>query len=210
MNLQVNLIRPTEQRSASMVSLKSLGLIAVGVSPLILLLLLMQVYLGYTEAHSTYQLLDYEWEDIQDDKERAMALAERLKSVEAIHDEVAGWGRSRRVWHEFLGALQPLVPPVMQLRAVRMRQQVALGDENEPIRYHVVTLSGRCTGADAEERVETLRRRLATDAPFIDLIERAVVTVFGDDEAEGARDEDRVFEIELDFYPSEFYAASGE
>ena len=60
MNIQVNLIRPSEQRSANVVSLKSMGFIAAIIAPLVILLCVAWAYMGYLEARSALRLLEEE------------------------------------------------------------------------------------------------------------------------------------------------------
>ena len=206
MNVQVNLIRAPELRSASMVSLKSLGWIAVIILPLVLLLCLGWVYMGYAEARSKLRLLEEEKERTAPQRREVRTLNQTLSGQQGIYNEVMGWHHSRVPWHEMLDVLRPHVPETMQWRSLQMRQQMSVAKDGNLLREPVVVLSGRCQGPEAEAQVEMLRRAWSEVGPLARRVEQATVTAYREDETPGAAKEDRVFQIEVKFRPGRFHA----
>ncbi len=210
MKSQVNLIRSSEQRSASMVSLKSLALIFSIVIPLVILLLIAWAWMGYTERRSALQLVEGQWEEAERRVEEAQAVSRNLREVERYHTEVDGWNRSRLVLHEWLAGLQQIIPEEMQLRTLQARQRAEFVEDAGASRFFTVTLTGRCVGPDAENTVEVFRETLESESAFDSLIERVAVTGFQEDQSDGAAEHDRVFQIDVTFKARSFIETAGE
>lgn len=209
MNLLVNLIRPSEKRSASLVSLKSLALIAAIIAPIVLLLCVAWAYLGYVEARSALVLFAAEWEEAEGQRDTARELRKELDRRNALQEEVSGWHDARIPWHLVLDHMQDHVPPTMQWRVLQLRTEWGLGTGNIPEMTALATLSGRCEGSDAERQVEALRRAWAAKPFMAQWTDRAVVTAFREDDTAGARREDRLFQLEITFHPRSFHATAG-
>lgn len=210
MNIQVNLIRLSEQRSASLVSLKSMGLIAAIVVPLIAVLGLGWIYMGFLEARGALKLLEQEQEQTAQARREALALGETLRVQREILDEVLGWHRSRVPWHEVLDGILPHVPATMQWRSLQMLQETAVAKDGQLERAHAVALIGRCQGPGAEQQVEALRRAWVSEPPMGPWVEQATVAAFAEDEAPDAAREDRQFQIDVKFRPGRFHAPAGK
>lgn len=209
MNIQVNLIRPSEQRSASAVSLKFLAQIAAIVAPASLLLYIGLAYLGYRDAQSGLRLLEQEKEQSIGQLVTAQRLAKALGVQQALHGEVLGWGRSRVPWHEVFDGILPNVPDTMQWRSLQMRVSMECAKDRKLRRDHLVTLVGRCQGPDAEGQVEALRRAWMEGSSLTQWVEQAEVVSFKEDDAPEAAKEDRRFQIDVKFRPGRFDAPAG-
>ncbi|NLG36000.1 MAG: hypothetical protein GX548_11660 [Lentisphaerae bacterium] len=206
MNVNVNLIRPQEQRSASLVSLKSLAWITAIVLPVILLLCMAWVYMGYAETRSVLRLLEQEKTQSAQTRNEARALRKELAGQKAILDEVMGWHRSRVPWHEVMAGIRPHVPETMQWRSLQMRQKLEVGKDGKPVRESVVVLGGRYQGGEAEAQVEAFRLAWISEEPMATWVQRAEVISYQEDDTPGAAPEDRLFQIEISFKPGRFHA----
>ena len=210
MNIQVNLIRPSEQRSASLVSLKSLGLMAAILVPLILLLFIGWTYMGYLEVRSALKPLEQEQEKSERQKNEAMALNKLLRAQKTLCDEVMGFHDSRVTWHIVLDQMIPQVPETMQWVDLIMKLEMLADKDGKIIRNHLLMLSGRCKGPNADEQVETFRQAWISGSVMTQWVETAEVVAFREDEAPEASKEDRKFQIDVKFHPGRFHAPTGK
>ena len=210
MNIQVSLLKSTEVRSASMVSVKTYILIAALVIPLVLIFVLGMAWMRYSDRANTLAVLEHQWEDAQRNQRVAAALLREVEEIQSIHQAVYGWHTSRGPWAKFLQALPDVVPAEIQLLSLQMRATPEAPPGGELIQSFRVTLTGRCVGPDADERVEMLRYALASMAPFDEWTERARVSSFAEDTGAGAGPLDRVFQIDVYFQPRSYDEVAGE
>ncbi len=210
MNLQVNFIRPAEIRSPSLVSIRSLILIAVMIAPLVLVLLIAYTYVTYLEQQSALKLVEGRWESAQRKKTRAAELVSKLNSLNRSQEELSGWRRSRLPCAEALLGLQQQVPPTIQLKNMNLRQTLEFATPANVQRHLKLILNGRCQGPDAEAKVEEFRRALTERPPFGPLVQSALVAGFREDTEAGAGELDRVFQVEVVFKPRSFREAAGK
>lgn len=210
MNLQINFIRPSEQRSASMVSLKFLGTIAAVAVPTAMLLWIGWTYMGYLEARSRLAGLEEEQAQSKHQQQEAQSLKKKYDRQRALNDELMGWSRSRVPWNEVLDGMWAGVPDTMQWRSLKMDAKISWPKDGELVREHVFVLSGRCQGPNAEGQVSDLWRSWVSNAPMSNWIQEAKVTSFTDDKTPGAAKEDRLFQIDASCYPGRFHAPAGK
>ena len=210
MNINVNLIRPSEQRSASLVSLKSLGLMAAILLPLILALFIGWTYMGYLEVRSALKPLEQEQEKSERQKNEALALIKLLRTQKALCDEVVGFHDSRVPWHVVLDNMIPLVPETMQWVDLKMRMEMQIDKDGQVLREHLLMLSGRCKGPNADEQVESFRRGWVSGSVMTQWVAKAEVAAFREDDAPEAAKEDRKFQIDIKFRPGRFHAPTGK
>lgn len=210
MNIQINLIRPSEQRSANVVSLKSLGFIAAIIGPLVVLLCLAWAYMGYLEVRSALKLLEEERLQSERPQKEAKALKKNLDIQQGLYNEVMGWSRSRLPWNEVLDEMKAPVPEAMQWRSLQMHQQLLIDKDGQLTREHVISLIGFCRGPNADVRVEALRRAWAAEAPMTQWIAQAQVTSYKEDDSPNAGKDDRLFQIEAKCHPRRFHAPAGK
>lgn len=210
MSLQVNLIQEAERRSASLVRLKSIGLIAAAVAVTVLTASLAWKYLGYLEVRRALKQLEPQRVEFEQRRKETEALQQTLDIHKGYADEILGWSHSRLPWDEILAGIRKHVPDTMQWRTLQLRMQLAVGKDGHYAREHAVTLNGRHQGPNAEARVESFRRAWGTEAPMSNWTDKAVVASFTDDNTPGAAGQDRLFQIEVTFKPRSFRAPAGQ
>ncbi len=210
MNLQVNLIRPAEMRSASLVSLKSLGLIAGIVLPVIVLLFIGWTYMGYLEVRSVLSLREQERLRTEPLQKEALALAKELAAQKSLRDELMGWHRSRIPWNAVLDGAREQVPDSMQWRTLQMRTQLAVSSNGVLTRESTAMLIGRCKGPRADDQVEAFRMSWEILPAMTQWVARARVTSFREDDAPDAAKEDRHFQIDVAMRSGRFHETAGK
>ncbi len=210
MNINVNLIRPSEQRSASLVSLKSLGLMAAILLPLILVLFIGWTYMGYLEVRSALKPLEHEQEKSERQKNEAMALIKQLRTQKALCEEVMGFHDSRVPWNVVLDTMIQPVPETMQWVDLKMRMEMQVAKDGQISRDHVLMLSGRCKGPNADQQVETFRRAWVSGSVMTQWVAKAEVVAFREDDGQDAAKDDRKFQIDVKFHPGRFHAPTGK
>lgn len=208
MNLSINFIQPQEIRSASMVSVKSMIQIGTVMIPLVLVLFFASTYFSYAEHKSSLNLLEGTWSIKEKQLKRAQALNKNLLERRRALEEIEGWRISRMPWPDILSQLRVEVPPTIQLKVLQARQNFEAPASGPPQRTVRVTLNGRCIGPDAENRVDRLRADLLTQSRLGAFVQDARVAGFREDDESGAGPDDRTFQIQLNFIPRSFHAAS--
>lgn len=215
MNLQVNLILDTEQRSGSVLSVRSLLRILSIVLPLIALVVLVSAILNLMTLRSKQRLFEAKWADAEPKMNKALALAEELTQNRALLEELQGWNASHLDWHTQLAGLRDVVPVTIQLDRLRVSQtlQLSPGKKGEaeaatptgpPVRAFALTMSGRALGESAEQDIQFLKRGMESAPAFTGIVSSVKVTKYGEDTAKGAGPNDRVFQIDSIYEPRAF------
>jgi hypothetical protein len=206
MSLRVDLILDSEQRSGSLLSPKSLVRIASIVGPAILLVLVAAFVMQMFQLNSKVALLEGQWEDVGGQQQTAENLRGQLLENREMLDEIGGWRESHIDWHEQLSGLIRVVPPEIELRKLRIGQQLDVLEKNMPARTFSMTLNGRAVGAGAEGAVEALKLSLQTAPAFATNVAEDGVSVpsYGADVSAGAGKHDRVFTIVSKYTPRKF------
>jgi len=204
MNLRLNFIQPTELRSASMVSVRAVLIMAGIFTPLVITLLISFAYISYAEEKSAYNLAESVWKITEQRKIRAEELTRELDTLKSYAKELRGWSQTRIKWSDVLLDVQKLVPPGSQLKVLMITQALEIDPKSGIYRSVKLTLSGRCEGPDAEEKILKFDRMLK-EQPSLKtaVVSRGPPTADPDTEA-GSDDSDRSFQIELDFNPRYF------
>jgi hypothetical protein len=206
MSLQVNLIQPDELRSASRVSVKTYVLLVGLVTLAVFGSLIAHAILTNADQQYTLKLRQQEWQDVRRNRQIADRLRTQLQEVSRRHDSVLGWSYARVPWHAFLDRLQEIVPPTIQLRSLQMRAVPETRQGEGYFLNYSMTLSGYSVEADADRIVPAFRDALQVEPPFDKWIAAAEVTSFRRDDAEGAPESARVFQIRVDFNARSFNA----
>jgi len=195
MNLRVDLILPSEQRSGSPVSPKSLLRMASVVGPALVVLLVFMGIIGMLKLKSEEKMLQSKWEltePLREDADKRLAALQR--SIR-IHRELEGWKKARITWHEHVGGIMRVTPANIQLEALRVSQTLQLENKRIPSRVFALTLKGKALGAQAEASVQNLERQLVRAAPFAGLVAQVAVPTFRADTSKEANRDDRIFGI---------------
>lgn len=199
MNLRVDLILESEQRSGSLLSPKSLIRIAIIVLPLILGIVLASA------AYKTWQLsaerkqLEEQLRNIGNRTQEAKDLQEQVAKNENIVAKLTWWHNSRLDWVKVLVGLQKVVPDTIQLQMLSIPEKIKKGDA--PAREFTMTLQGKAVGTKAKENVKRLAADIKKAPEFKELLESSKVTSFLRDASQKADPNDRIFKIECKFKP---------
>ena len=204
MNLRVDLILESEQRSASAVSAKSLMRIGTIVLPVILCLLLAWGALATLKVKADATALEDRYAAAQPRQLRAVEISDQYRENTATQDTLNGWRNSRIDWHEQLIGLAKAVPAEMQILKLQVDHSFQTSDSGIPARVFKLTLNGKAIGLKSEQNVQVLERRLAGNAPFGDAVREVEVPKYGADTSEGAGKYDRVFQIVAYYNEREF------
>jgi len=220
MSLQVNLLIPSEQRSAAPVNLKLMIRLAYLAVPAALLLFGLAGVVDLMTLKSELNRLERKWGKnaegvwVVDEPDRhrtlfrglEMAQQEQgvIKRNDDILKELRGWKNSRMHWHVALSNICAEVPPSTQILNLMISQKMQLPDQRTKqvrARLFELTLKGKAKGRTAKQDIETLSDRLAG----LESVASASIPSFDVDSSQGAnQDEDRVFTIKCSFVPREF------
>lgn len=210
MNLQLNFIRPSEIRSASMVSVKALVQIGAIVIPLVFALYMAALYIGHAEEKSAKEVLSGNWDSLAAKERRATELDKKLTERREIRNRLAGWSESRLNWSELLHGLRAEVPVQVQLKVLKARQNMGIGENGHAQRAFSLTINGRCVGPAAEERVQALEASWSETIPLDELVKQIRLADFEVDIDPNANPEDRIFQMEIQLKPRSLHAVAGK
>jgi len=168
MNMRVDLILESEQRSASVVNLKSVIRISSVSLPVILLVIVASIAVNMITLNSELKMLEGEVQAIGSKEKTAETLIKGFAVNREIMNELEGWRKSHIDWYEQLLAMQKEVPSEIQLSAMRISHEFDLIDKKIPVRAFTVALEGNTTGERAELNVHRLKRGLE-DSPVLSL-----------------------------------------
>lgn len=195
MNLRVDLILESEQRSASLISRKSLIRIVSIVIPAVIVLLVTLQVMRLLAVKNEERAVEARWLTTEPLEKKAGELAGVRRANDALLAELEGWSKSRISWNEQLLALTSVVPTNMQLTELRIGQTFQVIQDKVPARVFGMNLKGMSYGTEAESSVKKMEQTLSQDALFSNLIRRVEVPMYGAANTEGANKDDRIFEI---------------
>jgi Tfp pilus assembly protein PilN len=205
MNLKVDLILPTEQRSASVLNVKSLVRIASVIIPILVAMVIGNFILGMLQTRNRLNQLESQWNTASPQQDDALTLREQLQTHRRVLSEIEGWRSSRFVWSEQLNGLLDQVPESIQLRQYRVSQTLHLNESStQPVRAFGASLAGVAEGRSADDDVQALKIRLSDTEPFASKIASVEVPAFGADPSPSASKSDRIFRIEMRYQPRPF------
>ena len=206
MNLRVDLILPTEQRSASVVSLKSLIRIAIIVVPIIILLAIAMGVLYMLSYRNDFKDMEEQWKDAQPKQEAAGRLRQELIANEDLAVKVAGWATSRLLWHEQLRGIQKAVQPEFKIQLLRLALSSSqfMVDNRIPARGGGLVVQGLALGENAEANVRNLQQAFLTSPALTGCVTQVEVKRFEASTVEKATKYDRFFQIDLNYAPRKF------
>lgn len=195
MNLRVDLILESEQRSGSIVTVKSLVRIVSILVPLIVVLLLSWQAYGVVRIKSELRSTEARWQSVEPLEKKAKELAQERQANEDQLAQLNGWRKSHIDWNAHLLQLFHSVPENIQLQNLRVSQALQVTSNKAPARVFTLELRGKAFGAEAESSVNSFKRLLSDDPAFTNDLIKVEVPLFGADTAAGAGKNDRVFEI---------------
>jgi hypothetical protein len=196
MSLQVDLILGAERRSASPLNAKSALRILYIVAPVVMVVVLALIVLGFLQTKWELAALEQRWENTKPKKAEADELRTQLRRNEEVLDEIRALRDSSLALHEELAGLLRIVPADAQLLALSLTHQPTLTAAGKPARQFSLAMEGRAVGARADRSVADLRQRLQEAALGTAPMQSVEVTRFGPDTSAGAEREDRAFRID--------------
>ncbi len=203
MNLCVNLILESEQRSASPVSLRNLRRALPFLVPVAVLLLGAKVAAEMMALRNQLRVAELLWRDAEERQKKAILVRQKADESERILRDLEGWRRGCPPWHRQLAAVPVVVRPQMQLQTLRLSQTLQqLPPDRKPARAYTLEIAGRATGPTAERDVQGLTRDLRESPPFAECMREVEVTKYDVDPLNRAH---RIFEIRCAYQPFPFH-----
>jgi len=203
MNLRVDLILESEQRSGSIINLKSILRISSIIFPSILAIIILFAFVNSIKLKNELAMYQGEMDIAGPKQEQAEKLHEQLMKNLNILKELESWNSSHINWNEQLLSLQREVPPKIQLTDLDLRQVLQIVDKKAAARVFTLTLKGKAKGATSEGSIHALYDTLKNSPAFSPFM--ANVEVSGSqDTTKGADKNDRIFKIDCSYKPSKF------
>ncbi|MDP6631573.1 MAG: hypothetical protein QGH29_11485 [Kiritimatiellia bacterium] len=201
MNLRADLIFPNEQRSASMVSMKSITRVASIVGPAVAILIIAFIVMNAIALAGKVKNADREWASIEPRKEQALKVLDDGKVNDGILTEIESWKHSSVDWAPQMISLQKAISPSIQLRSMRISQVLNQTGRGRTARTFSMTLSGTAVGREAETAVEGLQKHFIEDETFKETVASVKIPRYSADPANKAN---RIFDLECEYNPSPF------
>ncbi len=202
MNLRVDLILDTEQRSASPINLKSIIRILCITIPLIIVVIIGIALAKANQSRNELNTLETTHALTKPKFDEAVAMSSSLKNYDDLLDELESWKNARIEWHKQLREVQKQLPLEMDIQLTELEVIGAskLIDNRYPARVFTLTLEGKGTGGGAENNIGRLMTVLQNGEAFAPLVESLEVKRFD----KGARRSDRVFTFTTTYEPRIF------
>lgn len=205
MNLRVDLILESEQRSGSIINPKSLLRIATIIVPAILGVVAAIVVVNMLRVNSELNLLEAQMQAFVPKEKTAEKVKAQVGVNRNILVEMESWRKTQLTWHDQFLALQKAVPDEIQLNTLGMSHSIERGeDDTVPSRVFRMILTGKAAGERAEKNVQHLREQLAKTPVFSAPMKNVDVTKFISDPDKEAQKMDRIFEIQCHYQPRKF------
>lgn len=201
MNVRVDLILKSEQRSASPLSLRSISRLASIFVPAALILGGVLSGVNLFTLQNRVRMAENAWEDVEPRRKAALDLREVADRNEGVLHELHAWRSAQIEWSDHLLSLQKAIRPQIQLTLLRVTQNLQITDDNVPARVFSAHIDGVAAGNSAERDVDDLQRMLTTVEPFRETAMEVTVPKFA---ADPTRKQDRVFHVQILFKPQVF------
>ncbi len=210
MNLRVDLILESEQRSASVVSLKLLKRLAMIVVPALLILIAMFVMLGTMRMGAQVSNLEAQWKALEPQRDAAQAGIREIGRNAAIVKALDSWPATKLTLHDQLAAIMRLTPETMQITQMTYNQTIAVSARSRA-RTTTLRMQGKSKGLEedevedrfAEKNIELMASLFRTEEPFATLLSSVNMRGFSDS-SDGALPADRIFTLECEYHPRNF------
>lgn len=197
MNLHINLLLKSEERSASRISRKFIIKASAVFSGLLLLALVIIVLAGARSAQQALFFAEQEKKQLESAFRTVNELRQELTSLQELTNAIMSWAQTRPDWPLLLSGVQSVVPASIQLTRLTANENIAAID-NTPTRVVTLYLQGKAAGEHAETDVQELEKNLKEKSPFSGIMEFAQVKQFEAVKNEG-QENMRVFDVECRF-----------
>lgn len=197
MNLYINLLLESEERSTSRISRRFLVKAFTTFAGLLLLALVVVVLTGARSAKQALFFAEQEKKQLESAFRTAGELRQELTSLQELTNAITVWAQTRPDWPLLLSGLQSVVPVNIQLTRLTVNENITSVD-NMPTRVVTLYLQGKAAGEHSEADVQELEKNLKEKSPFNGIMESAQVKQFAAARNEGQGDI-RIFDIECRF-----------
>ena len=201
MNLRADLIFASEQRSASVVSLRSMTRVASIVGPVVAVALIAFIVMNALTLANKVKSIEREWMNMEPRKEQALKVLSAGGINDDILAEIETWKHSSVDWAPQLLSMQKAISPSIQLDSVRISQAMKQSDNGIVARSFTLSLSGKAVGREAETAVEGLQKHFIESSDFNDLIASAEIPRYG---ADPDNKNNRIFQLNCEYVLSLF------
>ena len=205
MNLRVDLIHETEQRSALPISIAFM--VRTLIFTVVAALALTVIIFGKQMRDVTEQLhwVNEDLNKIQPQHDQQVALSTNLNRQKIILTELEGWKSARIPFSGQLLAIQELAPPSIQLTELRI-ERVVLTVDKKAVRVFKLLIKGRASSARADAEVDKFRQNLTKHPAFQPYLQEIIIPPgsFRQDPDPKATKTDRIFEIVCKYKPLKF------
>ncbi|MDO9542966.1 MAG: hypothetical protein Q7J98_11685 [Kiritimatiellia bacterium] len=196
-NLHINLLVKSEERSTSRISGKFLLKASAVFTGLLLLALVIIALVGARSAKQALFFAEQEKKQLKGIFQTVTELQRELVGLQELTNAVNAWAQTRPDWPALLSGMQSVVPINIQLTRLTANENIAIID-NMPARIVTLYLQGKAVGAHSETDVQELEKSLKEKSPFKEVMEFARVKQFEAAKNEG-QGNIRIFDIECRF-----------
>ncbi len=205
MSLHIDFIYASEQRSASLVSLKFVVRLLGMLIPVLLLLFGSIAYFQTRQVKVELAAVEAHWKTIEPAYLEARQLERDLESILAIKKEIEGWHNLRLEWAKPLAAIRETVPATVQFTSLRSDESMQLAG-TVPVYRTEIIIQGRARGPAPRIDVEQLQSNLLEHAHLVDIIHDVVIPPgsFQADPDRDAEREHRIFTLRAPLIPRRF------
>lgn len=202
MNLQLNLILPSELRSGSRVSRKFVArALAIGI-PLAAAGVLILLLLAGRQADLELAAALTEQRQVEPVHQAVLELRDELAEHRALLMELEGWSESRLDWREMLTELMKVTPANVQFTRLTVNERLELAGP-VPARNKIMTLRGKVVGKNAREDIQRFDRSMRESAVFASLVSSMHISLLGAlSHLDDADSDSFLFDATLDFSPT--------
>ena len=197
MSLRVNLIIPSEQRSASRINIRSVSRLANIVIPSIIIFMAGIQILKYSVTISELHMLESKWTLAEPKQNRSRELLAHLHYNMQTSAELEKWKDSRINWNQQLQAILESAPKTIQATSLFISSKLENPSiPSPPIRSYILIIDGKNSGKKAMDHIEIFKQNLEKHCSKIDIIESIEVSNYEADTSDNATQFDRIFQIE--------------
>jgi hypothetical protein len=206
MNFRVDLILPSEQRSGSVLSIKSiLRIVSIAVPSIILVLFALGI-MSMLRLKNEYNLYKGEKDATEPREKTAVKVRGELGQNRGTLNEITGWSASHIDWHKQFQGLQLAVPEQIQFTGLKIDQSLPV--DSVPARVFSCTADGKTRGSTPQSDVQLLISQMKSQPLMAALLSQDSVRIvpgsFGDDPDKNAPSHARVFTIAWEYTPLKF------
>lgn len=208
MNLRVDLILESEQRSGNVLNPRSLTRVMSIAVPVLVVAIVVGNVMRVRHLERQVQRMEAIWADLHPKQESAKARQGHMIANRGRLAEVELWQSTRLTLSPIFDALRDTVPTTMQLVELHWTEEFAVADRRGTMRGHRLVIAGKADGISAKDDVERLTWTLMNEAPFSNVVANAFVPPgeFKADSAPGAPESRRQFRIRCEMDPIAFVA----